>query len=192
MSLAATIAREHRKLSAELRRDAVRLRRGAARAINRTAITARNEAAKEIRKTLNVKASKIKGRLKLIKANANKLEGAVQSHYKPLRVSDFNGMRQTRKGVTVRLRKDKPRKLFKGAFIATMRSGHRGAFIRVPPGSRRTRGRPATSSPNLPIKELLGPNDQTIFGEHLDDLVRLSDKVLQERLQREIEWALRQ
>ncbi len=71
-----------------------------------------------------------------------------------------------------------------------MKSGHRGVYIRVRQGSRWTKGRPRTSSPNLPIKELLGPNDLTILGERLDDLVRVSDKLLQERLQHEIDWAL--
>ena len=192
MSLAVTaIKAAHRAIAADMKRQARDLRRGAARAINRTAVTTRKQASQRIRKTLNVKASKIKDRLNIVRANSNRLTGAVQSKRKPLRVSDFNGVRQTGKGVTVRMRKDKPRKLFRGAFLATMKSGHRGAYMRKPGGFRRTRGRPHTSSPNLPLLELLGPNDQTIFGENLDDLVRLSDDLLQERLQREIDWALR-
>lgn len=192
MSLAVTaIKAAHRALAADVKRQARDLRRGAARAINRTAVTTRKHASQRIRETLNVKASKVKDRLNIVRANSSHLTGAVQSKRKPLRVSDFNGVRQTHKGVTVRMRKDKPRKLFKGAFMATMKSGHRGAYIRKPGGTRYSRGRPYTSSPNLPILELLGPNDQTIFGENLDDLVRLSDDLLQERLQREIDWALR-
>lgn len=190
-SLAVTaIKSAHRALAADLKRQQRDLRRGGARAINRTAITTRKKASQVIRETLNVKAAKIKNRLRIHKATAVNLSGDIQSRYKPLRVSDFNGIRQTKKGVTVRMRKDKPRKVFKGAFIATVRSGHRGAFIRAGNGTRWTKGRPRTSSPNLPIKELLGPNDQTVFGENLDDLVKLSDRVLQERLQHEIDYAL--
>lgn len=188
----AAIRAAHRAIAADLKRQKRDLRRGGARAINRTAVTSRKRASQVIRKTLNVKAAKIKNRLKIRKASANNLAGAVQSHYKPLRVSDFNGMRQTRKGVTVTMRKDKGRKLFGGAFIVTLKNGYRGAYIRAGIGANGwTKGRPHTSSPNLPIYELLGPNDQTIFGENLDSLVRLSDADLQKNLQHEIEYALR-
>ena len=154
-------------------------------------VTTRKEAAQTIQKTLNAKSGAIKKHLKIERATAADLNGAIQSAYEPLRVTDFRGARQTRKGVTVRMRTDKPRKLFAHAFIATMKSGHRGAYIRARDLKRWTKGRRGPRSQNLPIVELFGPNDQTVFGENLDDLVKLSNKELDKKLAAEIDWALR-
>ena len=89
------------------------------------------------------------------------------------------------------MRKDKTRKLFKGAFIARMPNGHQGVFRRSKKSTKFTKGRPSTSSPNLKIYELYGPNVQGIFAEKTDDIIRVSDGVLIKNLNREINFALR-
>lgn len=63
------------------------------------------------------------------------------------RASSFGAGRQTKTGVTVAQRK------FPGAFKAKTKSGRNAIFRRVPNGTRRSAGRPSTSSPNLPVKE---------------------------------------
>ena len=139
---------------------------------------------------LNLKAAFVKKQLSIKKANRAMPVAEIRSKYAPVPVISFNGVRQTKKGVSVRMRKDKTRKLFKGAFIAKMPNGHRGVFRRSLSATHRTKGRPSTSSPNLKINEIKGPTVQGVFAEKLDALVRLGDPVLEKNLDREVDFAL--
>lgn len=69
----------------------------------------------------------------------------------PVRVIDL-GARQTKKGVTFSINSG-TRSLIAGAFISTMRSGHRGVFF------RRTRAR-------LPIAEAFTTRVSDVFKDH--------------------------
>jgi hypothetical protein len=57
------------------------------------------------------------------------------------------------------------RALYPGAFIATMRSGHRGVFRRLPV-LRSRKGKPR-QAPALPIVELFGPSIAHVFVKHI-------------------------
>lgn len=67
-------------------------------------------------------------------------------------VSSYTGARQTRLGVTVGINKG-TRALIKGAFIATMKSGHVGVFLRTGPG-------------RFPIKELFTTRVADVFNDN--------------------------
>ncbi len=113
MGVGYSVKAAHRALVHELKRQQRDLRRGAARAINRTIITTRTRAKKEITGVLNVKASAVTTRLfKIQRAKAARLEGSLSARYRPLRVIDFKGVRATKKGVSVVMRKDKGRSCF--------------------------------------------------------------------------------
>lgn len=73
--------------------------------------------------------------------------GSVWVGVNPVLSSVLGNIKQNRSGVRA------GRHFFKGAFAATLQSGHRAAFKRKKTSTRRTRGRPRTSSPNLGIDE---------------------------------------
>lgn len=83
-------------------------------------------------------------------AGANSIDVVTRSGWIPLYKL---GARQTRKGVSVKLRGS-----YRHAFIATMASGHTGVFRR-------------DGSARIPISELFGPNPA-------NDMVRNSDEFL--------------
>jgi len=148
-----------KQLAKELDDVAKKTKKAGVRALNKTATQSRNYAQKETRKLINVKASKVKEAYKIAKARINhkKPLSEISVKYKQIPVIYYNGVRQTKKGITVKMRKDKGRMLFKGAFIAPLRSGvNKGAYKRK--GKAR-----------LPVKVLRGPNVQAIFVEKLGD-----------------------
>lgn len=125
------------------------------RALNRTATTVRAEAAKAIRARYNIKSSEAKDRIKVTPANKFRLQAVITASGRrtPLILFDAkmaaraSGKRGIAAGdVTVRVLQASGRKVVKGSigrrpFIATMKSGHVGVFVRT--GGRR-----------LPIREL--------------------------------------
>jgi len=190
MLQAASIGKISNHLAREVKQHGRLLQKAGVRALNKTATTVRKNSGIEVRKTLNLKASVVKKQLSIKKANAANPVAEIASTYKSVPVSHFNGVRQTKKGVSVTLRKDKTRKLFKGAFIRTMPNGHKGVFRRSSKATRYSKGRPQTSSPNLKIQELKGPTVQGVFVEKLDHLVVQGNPILDKNLNHEIDYAL--
>lgn len=113
-------------------------RKAAISALNRTGQQVRTAANRKIREQYSFKASVVSRSLKVARSQFARLEVSVLSQGRRVQVIDASA-RQTRRGVTVRI--GKQRKLIRGAFIATMKSGHVGVF------SRRTNKR-------LPIGEI--------------------------------------
>ena len=183
-----------KKISNQLVRDVKQrgrlLQKAGVRALNKTATTVRKNSGVEVRKTLNLKSAVVKKQLSIKKANVASPVAQIQSVYKAVPAIDFNGVRQTKKGVSVKMRKDKARLLFKGAFIRVMPNGHKGVFMRSPKATRHSKGRPSTSSPNLKVAEMHGPSVQGVFVEKLDHLVTQGNPVLDKNLNREIDYAL--
>jgi len=164
-------------LAKELKDANKKTKKAGVRALNKTATKSRNFAQRETRKVINVKAATIKKAywIKKAKIGQQKPEAGVFVSYKPFPVSAFNGVRQTKKGVTVRMTKNKPRLLFKSAFIRTLSSGHKGVFIRK-------------GKKSLPIKELHGPSPYSVFVEKLDEVERASGDLLERLYQHELDF----
>ena len=120
-------------------------------ALNKTAAIARTDQSKEIRKTFNITAKRLNQDLEKVsgsnKATANNLRSIVKATKK----SNTNpglqnfGAKQTRKGVSYRIRKDQGRKNIPGAFKTNMPKGGEGIFLR-------------TSKDRLPIVRKTGPS----------------------------------
>lgn len=132
-----------------------------ARALNKTLTGVRKDAVKEIQKTITPKAKVIRKTFKISKATVFRPTGVILSTGKPLGLIHFKA-RQTKKGVTLQIKKKEPRKFLKHAFIATMPSGHKGVFWREYKGTRGAtrKGMAYAAIPRkyrLPIKELYGP-----------------------------------
>lgn len=104
----------------------------------------RSETHKRVRARKRIRVAAIRQALKLNRASGTRiedLEWSVVVTGKPIRLVDYPH-RQNKKGVSVAVNKGK-RSVVKGAFIATMKSGHKGVFVRR--GNRR-----------LPIDERFG------------------------------------
>lgn len=101
---------------------------GVARAINHTLGKAKTASSKEIRATYNMSAKDVNQTFSLKRAWAKNLEGAVVSQGKPVPLMKFKPSQST-EGVSVLIRKGS-KQMVKGAFIATMASGHVGVFAR--------------------------------------------------------------
>lgn len=179
----------HRRLAKQAEAEARAIRRGAVRALNLTAVSARAAAAKQVRGVLAIKAGAAKKQFRINKATPVALSARLEARAKPIPASAF-GVRRIRSGVSVQFRKDKPRITFKGAFVRTMKSGHRGVFRRARGAARWSKGRPRTSSPNLPIKEIFGPQVVGIFEERIARVVQETAPVLEKNLDHEIGRAL--
>jgi hypothetical protein len=130
-----------------------------ARALNRSIVSARVVMASAVATDMGLKVSDVKERIGLIEASApDRLVATLTASGKRLPLIDFNarGPEPSRgKGGGVRARMPGGAGTYPHAFIATMRSGHRGVYERVGPSSRRSVG---ARSNNLPIVELRGPS----------------------------------
>ena len=118
------------------------------RALRKAGATAlrdmRAEASKRVRQRKRIKGKIVRDALVLRRpkgSNIDSWEWAVDVSGKFVPLTAYP-VRQTRRGVSVEVNRGK-RTLIKSAFLATMKSGHRGVFVR--------RG-----SSRLPIRELLG------------------------------------
>ena len=106
-------------------------------ACNRAAASVRAEAVRIMRKVYpGFKAAAIRATMQIIRATQMRPTATVRVRGRRTPLIDFSA-RQTRVGVSVRIR---ARKVVKGAFIATMPSGHRGVFRRT--GKFGLRGNP--------------------------------------------------
>lgn len=133
--LAASLA----NLSAGFREQAVPI------ALNDMVKQVRTQASRQIRQTYNIKSAVLKKNMVIKFAMQSNLTASVIASVGSLPVAAFNA-RQTKTGVAVTIKKGNT-KTIAHAFIATMQSGHRGAFVR-------------TGDARFPIKELftIGPS----------------------------------
>lgn len=133
------------------------VRQAAASALNRVAMQARTQASRTIARRYGLPTGAIRKSL-VISGRANRLQltAYLKAEGVNLPLIVFKA-RQTRQGVTVKV--GSRRTLVKSAFIATMKSGHRGVYSRgryAPSGF-------APSNKRLPITELVGVGVPTAF-----------------------------
>lgn len=139
-------------------------RQATASAVNKVVAQAKTAMGREIRAEFNISAAKVNESLRVTRATAKgglvDIEAALESprrRGRSLNLINFSA-RQTAKGVTFKIKRNGPRKLIPGAFIA---NDGRTVFIRV--GKRR-----------LPIKAL-----QTVDVASMFNTRRVNTKVLQ-------------
>lgn len=99
------------------------------RSINDTLSGVKTDASSEIRTVITLKKSTVDATFRTVKANTTHLSGLFESKGSPVPLIEY-GARATKTGVSVQVKKGNPRSLIKGAFIATMKSGHTGVFWR--------------------------------------------------------------
>lgn len=144
------------------------------RALNRTLSVVQTATLRALAADTGLAQKDIRGGLATERARVGHQEATLRVTGRRIPLLAF-GARQTRTGVTYRL--GQGRGLAPSAFLATMRSGHRGAFKRKTP--RR-----------LPIVELFGPSlphvivKQRIF----EALQAKAEETLRTRLEHEIQF----
>jgi hypothetical protein len=109
--------------------------RAASRALNDTLKAEKTYIIEAISEVYNVNKTIAKPRfLKVINSNASNLAGALYASARPLPLITFIvGNGKDSQGVKYMVKKNKGTEVLRGAFIATMASGHRGVFIRKGP-----------------------------------------------------------
>jgi len=108
--------------------------------INKALSKARVAASKEVRRIYAIKAGDLKKSVRITKARKGRIKASHTVAGKRLKLSYF-GPRQTKKGVSIRIKKSEGRKIILSSFKAVMTSGHEGVYQRK-------------TSKRLPIKEL--------------------------------------
>lgn len=154
-----------------------------ARALNRSGGTTRTAMVRAVSKDMNLPVGTVKEATRIYEATPNKLTVAVEAKGAPIPLMAWKPRtaypsRGRGKGVTVRL--PAPGKgRYEKAFIAHMRSGHVGVFVRK--GKAR-----------LGIRELHGPSIAKVFEKHRPDGVFAGQIALIKNLRHELKFALQQ
>lgn len=128
------------------------------RAINKTAMSARTKAAREIAGVIKVKIGRVRKAIGIKKASYGVWRADVGVDWKGERIPLINfGARQTKSGVSYQINPKTGRKTIAGTFITTVRTlwnkdtkGHRGVFMR--------RGKASH-----PIDQYFGPSIGRVF-----------------------------
>ena len=125
-----------------------------ARALNRGAISARTQLVRDTAADMKLKQADVKDATTIHNATADRQAATITASAKPVPAIKFGARgpepsRGRGRGVTAKL----PAGRYPRAFIATMRSGHRGVFER--------RG-----TARLPIREIKGPSVAYVAAKH--------------------------
>ncbi|QJT94831.1 phage tail protein [Wolbachia endosymbiont of Diaphorina citri] len=137
------------------------------KALNKTALWLKAQAAKEISEEKKIKLTVMRKRLLIFKAKAGRLEVLIRANLYDVRASSIGSMRETKRGTKTGNHE------FIGAFTATMPRGYKGAFKRE--------GRAA-----LPIKEVKLPLEPEA-SKVIRDLVNYEvEKVFEKFFERDI------
>ena len=134
--------------------------RATVRAANKTATQAKKQALQQLSIRNQLPQKVFKGRVFIRRANKNqvKIESGIWIGTQPLDAAKVGELEKTADGYRFTKKVAKRWMHVQSAFEAKMPSGHVGVFMRAPGGyvskrgsKGRTKGRPATSSRNLPI-----------------------------------------
>lgn len=87
------------------------------RAINKTLTGVKTDAADIVYQDLNLTKTRIKKNMKIRKAFAKQLNGSFISIGKPINLASFGGTRQTKKGLSVKVKRAGTRSIIRHAFL---------------------------------------------------------------------------
>lgn len=150
-----------------------------ARALNRSIASAKTVMVKEVSTDMGLKVSDLRDRIRTDEATAMRHVARLYASSKRIPLVDFDAKgpspsRGQGRGVTAKLSGVRTR--YPNAFLADMKSGHRGVFQRK-------------AKPRLPIRELLGPSIARVFLKHVDVGIARGEEQLVKNLQSELKFA---
>ncbi len=141
------------------------------RAINKVGVWARKRIVDKVAADLPVKKGTLKKHnVKLKRASYFKWRAEINITGKRIPLIELKARAIKRGGVSYSIRKAGGRRRHKQAFIATMRSGHKGVFARA--------GSNAGRVPRLPIIEQRGPSVPQVF----ENIQEFSSGLLETRM----------
>ena len=161
----------------------------AKRAVSKTATSVRAEWARAVSKEIALGVGMIKDAIKVRKegggealiirvdSRGSKKLGTKRSA-RAIPIQTFKP-RQTKTGVSVRIKKSAGRKKIKSAFITAMPGGHRGVFTR------------AKNAKRLPVKELFTTAVEDVASDTLPDMKQFAARRLNEIFERQLDYELR-
>jgi len=152
-----------------------------ARALNRSAGSARTAMARAIREDMGLKATVVRERIHLTEARPDRLQAKLAAGLKRIPLIDFGARgpepsRGKGRGVTAKIGPITRR--YPHAFLARMASGHRGVFSRK--GTAR-----------LPIYEMFGPSLGHVFRKYLTLGTTRAEEAFTKNIKSEFRHALR-
>jgi hypothetical protein len=171
-----------REIKAAFRETERQMIKAQVAATNKAANTAVSRTIKAVTKTYNIKQKDLRAQVSITKANKNYPSVRIMVSHKGIPLMDFKPKPNTvaqytrpEKGVSVEWKRGK-RQIIKHSFIAKMKSGHTGVFLRK--GKKR-----------LPIKETFGPSAMQLF--KTDEAEKNLEEIFYERYKIELERAIK-
>lgn len=171
------------------------------RALNRSILSARTIMARQIAADTGLKVGRVRDRyLTVLKASHSRPVARLSASLRRVPLIEFGAKgpepsRGKGRGVTAKLRGGSRR--YPHAFIATMRSGHRGVFQRTRATNRwtptMTMAQEAAAQRDggrLPIRELRGPSIGRVFMKHLPRAQARFNEQLTKNFAHEMRFAL--
>lgn len=161
------------------------------RALNRAIASANTAMLRVISTDMGVKIGDLRDKIKVQQATPERLRARLYASAKRIPLIDFGAKgpepsRGRGNGVTVKLGRARTR--IPNAFIAKMKSGHRGVYRRVDNGTGRRGPLPYRSQ--LPIRELFGPSIWKVFTKNKQIGIDRGREQLIKNLQSEFRFAL--
>lgn len=156
------------------------------RALNKTVTGIRTDMVSLLRSRYNIKATALRKRIVIVRATYAKLAASATSSGQRIHLTDVAGTRQTKKGVSVDVKKSTGRKLIPSAFIARgQRSGKLMVFRRAESGGKMV-GR-------TPIEARYASYPEELYntGENWPDLQKAAQKRLDDNFQHEVDVVLK-
>ena len=161
------------------------------RALNRAIASANTAMLRVISADMGVKIGDLRDKIRVEQATPARLRARLYASAKRIPLIDFGAKgpepsRGRGTGVTVKLGRARTR--IPNAFIARMKSGHRGVYRRVDNGVGR-RG-PLPHRSQLPIRELFGPSIWKVFTKNQQVGIDRGREQLIKNLQSEFRFVL--
>ncbi len=124
MSINIEVTDNINKVIESINAERKKVEKAAVRALNKTALWIKSQAAREISEEKKINLNVIRKRLRIFKAKTSRLDVLMRANLYDIRASEVGKMKQTRKGAKVGKHE------FIGAFTATMPRGNSGVFRR--------------------------------------------------------------
>ncbi len=167
------------------------------RTINDGLAGMKTDASTEIRSVITLSKSAVDATFKTVKASVTNLSGLFASIGKPVPLIEY-GARQTKTGVSVQVKRNNPRSVIVGTFIATMKTGHKGVFWRVwherarKPVKKRLPYGKLPVKYRLPIEQKYGPRVPDILENEpvMDAVLKKADDRIHKNIDRELNFEL--
>jgi Prophage minor tail protein Z (GPZ) len=152
-------------------------------AVNRTLTGVRTDTTNEVSKVITPTKKKIRSTVTVSKMTAGDGNAFVKCTGGPLNLIEFKA-RQTKKGVTVQVKKSSGRSLIKHAFIQTMKNGEKLVLWRKVINGKRVARYPIEAKASLAIPDVMG-HEPT-----MNEILRLADDRLKKNLNDRLNYEL--